>query len=621
MRARGALLLALVAGLPGTGPAAAAEGRPNILWITCEDISPDLGCYGVPGAITPNLDGLARQGVRYSHAFTVAGVCAPSRSCLITGMYPSTLGSQHMRCQTNLPAFVKCFPAYLRAAGYYCSNNAKQDYNFATPPGSWDESSRTAHWRKRRPGQPFFSVFNLLVSHESQIRTPEPVFRKRTARLSAAERHDPGRVRVPPWHPDTPVVRRDWARYHDLITAMDKQAGDLLRQLAEDGLADDTIVFFFSDHGAGLPRAKRWLYDAGLRVPLLIRFPKRFAHLAPAKPGSVSDRLVSFVDFAPTILSLAGVKAPEHMQGGAFLGKAAGKPREVIFGIRDRMDERPDFSRCVRDRRYKYIRNYLPQRPWAQVIEYMEEMPTMQEWRRLAAAGKLSGPAGLFLRPSKPFEELYDTEADPHEVRNLAGLKEHREVLERLRRLHLAWLKETRDLSFLPEAELRRRSRGSTPYEMGKDDKKYPQERILAAALACQAAGDVVPKLRELLRDEDSAVRWWAATGLGVRGAKAPAAVEALRRALADPSAVVRVAAADGLRRLGRAEEALPVLTKALRDEDEWVRHAAVVALDEMGPAARPALAALRTATKDGNGFVVRVARHAVKELGEKGRE
>jgi uncharacterized sulfatase len=611
------LLALLVLALPlAAARAQEAPPRPNVLWITCEDISPHLGCYGDRFAVTPNLDRLAAQGVRYTHAFTVIGVCAPSRSCLITGMYPTALGSHHMRCQARLPDEVKCFPEYLRHAGYYCSNNVKTDYNFPVPKNAWDESSNKAHWRNRKPGQPFFSVFNLVVSHESQIRTPEATFLKQTARLTKEERHDPAQVTVPPYHPDTPVVRRDWARYYDLITAMDKQAGDLLKQLEDDGLAEDTIVFFFSDHGAGLPRCKRWLYDSSLRVPFLVRFPAKYQRLAPAKPGSAVDRLISFVDVGPTVLSLCGVKLPAHLHGQPFLGGQAAAPREYVYGFRDRMDERVDFIRCVRDRRYKYIRNFLPHLPYAQDISYMNEMPTMQEYRRLAAAGKLEGPAALFMRPTKPVEELYDCEADPHEVRNLADSPAHREVLERLRRACLQWMKETRDLGPLPEVEIHRRSGKTPPYEMArKGDAVYPQQRILDAAMLAAQGPDALPKLVELFKDKDPAVRYWGAVGCSALGAKAAPATETLRQALADPSPVVRMAAADALCRLDRHAEALPVLIEALKHDNEWVRHSAALVLDSIGPKAKPALAAMKARLDDSNQYVVRVLGPAVKRL------
>jgi uncharacterized sulfatase len=342
---------------PETPPA--APSRPNILWITCEDTSPNLGCYGDRKAITPNLDKLADSGARYTNAFSVAGVCAPSRSCLITGMYPTSIGSEHMRSKAVLPPLIKCFPQYLREAGYYCTNDSKTDYNFEHSPETWDESSPRAHWRKRRPGQPFFSVVNITCTHESQIRLEEGEFLKLTAGLTPEQRQDPAKLELPPYYPDTPVVRRD-GRAIGTRHRNGSRAGEILKELEADGLAANTIVFFFSDHGVGLPRAKRWLYDSGIRVPLIVRWPGQI------KPESVAQRLVSFVDFGPTVLSLAGVKAPEHLQGKAFLGDQSGEPRTYIHAARDRMDERYDVIRAVRDVRYKYIRNYEPQRPYAQ---------------------------------------------------------------------------------------------------------------------------------------------------------------------------------------------------------------------------------------------------------------
>ena len=387
--------------------------RPNILWITCEDISPNVGCYGDTYAVTPNIDRLASQGVRY-RTFATIGVCAPARSTIITGMYPPSIGSQHMRCEGQLPEGVRCFPEYLRNAGYYCTNNSKTDYNLTHPPETWDESSNKATFRGRADGQPFFAVFNFTTSHESQIRLPEKQYQQRVADFSAEELHDPDQAPLPPYHPDTPSVRRDWARYADMITYMDKQVGDLLEQLEADGLAEDTIVFFYSDHGAGMPRGKRWLYDSSTQVPFIVRVPEKYADLAPGPEGSSTDRLISFVDLAPTVLSLLGLEIPEYMQGSAFLGEQQEEPRQYIFGFRDRMDERYDLLRMVRDQRYKYIRNYLPQLPYFhhQFIGYMYEMPTMKDWQAMADAGTLTGPAAAFMTLSKPAEELYDTEAE-----------------------------------------------------------------------------------------------------------------------------------------------------------------------------------------------------------------
>lgn len=423
--------LAAASGIPIRSVAAP---RPNILWITCEDTSPDLGCYGDPRARTPNLDRLAGQGARYTNAFSVYGVCAPSRSSIITGMYPASIGTQHMRSEGVPPPYVRCFTEYLRATGYYCTNNSKTDYNFPAPLTAWDESSGRAHWRNRSGNQPFFSVFNITTTHESQI-WPENSA-KATAILAPEERHDPAHVKVPPYYPDTPLTRRDWANYYDLVTAMDKQAAGLLRQLENDGLAANTVVFFYGDHGRGLPRAKRWAYEASLHVPLIIRWPGQI------KPGTVTDCIVSLMDLGPTLLSIAGVEIPKHMQGRAFLGSRTAPPRVYAFGARDRMDEAYDLIRAARDKRFHYIRNFQACKPYAQYIDYMEKGQTMKEMRRLNKAKELLGPQALFFAPEKPPEELYDVPNDPHCIHNLAASPEHQATLKRMRTAVGVWMKE-----------------------------------------------------------------------------------------------------------------------------------------------------------------------------------
>lgn len=465
-RTIGLLVLVLLVTLPVRGQ----DERPNILWISAEDISPDLGSYGDSYAITPTLDKLAAAGARYVNAFSTAPVCAPSRSAIITGMYPTTIGSLHMRSKAVPPAGVRAFTEYLRAAGYYCSNNSKTDYNFELPPSNrppdtvWDETSNRAHWRNRRhPLQPFFAVFNLNVTHESQIRAADADYRRNTARLTPEQFHDPAKALLPPYYPDTPRVRRDWARYYDNITAMDYQVADILRQLDEDGLSEKTIVFFWGDHGRGLPRGKRNVYDAGIRVPLIVRWPGRIG------PGTVNDEMISLFDLGPTALSLAGLQVPAHMQARAFLGSYRTSPRRFVFSHRDRMDEAHDMVRSVVGRRYHYIRNFHPDRTNAQYIDYLEEMPTMQEMRRLFkehfnALGPnygtaLTGEQLAFLLPGKPPEELYDLTVDRHEVRNLAGSPLHQRVLREMRRALAGWQRQTKDLGFLPEAELRERMR------------------------------------------------------------------------------------------------------------------------------------------------------------------
>jgi N-sulfoglucosamine sulfohydrolase len=447
-----------------------AQTRPNILWISAEDISPDLGCYGDSYAITPNIDKLASQGARYTNAFSNAPVCAPSRSAIITAMYTTTIGSMHMRSKAVPPAGVKAFTESLRAAGYYCSNNSKTDYNFEAPPSHrppdtlWDESSPKAHWRNRTDkSQPFFSVFNFVITHESQIRVDAATYAKNTDRLTPEQRHDPAKANIPPYYPDTPKVRKDWATYHDNITAMDYMVADVLKQLEEDGLAQNTIVFFWGDHGRGLPRGKRWTYDSGTRVPLLVRWPGQI------KANTTVDDVVMLFDLGPTALSIAGVPIPSHMQAQAFLGAQKKAPREYAFAHRDRMDETYDMVRAVRDKQFRYIRNFNSGRPYTQYLEYLEQMPTMQELRRLykdhynalgADYGKALTPVQLlWMAPEKPPEELYDLTVDPYEINNLAKSAAHQDVMKRMRNALDKWQKDTKDLGLVPEAELRERMR------------------------------------------------------------------------------------------------------------------------------------------------------------------
>ncbi|MBN1422052.1 MAG: sulfatase-like hydrolase/transferase [Planctomycetes bacterium] len=608
----------------GEAAGSGADPRPNILWVSCEDLSPDLGCYGDRYAVTPNLDRLAAQGVRYTNCFTHAGVCAPARSGIITAMYPTTIGTHHMRCDGVRPPEVKCFPEYLRAAGYYCTNNSKTDYQFSPPREAWDESSRKAHWKNRRPGQPFFAVFNLTISHESQIRNRSKGMLARIAKLGPA-RHDPAGAVLPPYYPDTPAVRQDWAQYYDIMTMMDGEAGGVLKELEDAGLAEDTIVLFWGDHGRGLPRAKRWLYDSGSHAPLIARVPGKFRRLAaPANPsavapGTVNDDLIAFLDFGPTVLSLAGVTVPSHMQGRPFLGPQKGAPRQYVFGARDRMDERYDLIRTVRDKRYKYIRNYMAHVPYAQDIEYMNQMPTMQQWRRLAAEGKLDGPQAIFFRPTKPLEELYDTREDPHEIRNLAGLPEYREVLERMRKVHGAWMVETGDVGFIPEAEFDLLKKRGPSWRADLDGTDLLAR--LRAMKALDGKGEeAIPKYVQALADPDGAVRYWAVVGIHVATRSDRAREEAkaiLAKHLQDPSTVVRVAAAHALCDWGETERALPVLVRALSEDPIGsARLAAAIALDAIGEKARPALDAIRASTKDRFGYVARVSEHTLRRLG-----
>ena len=507
----------------------AQTARPNILWITSEDNGPQLGCYGDGYATTPNLDRLASKGMVYLNVWSVAPVCAPARTALISGLYPSSTGSEHMRSMVSLPAHMKMFPQYLREAGYYCSNNNKEDYNLEKPGRVWDQSSTNAHWKNRAPGQPFFAVFNHTVTHESQVR-----------KRPHQPKHDPAKARVPRFHPDAPEVRQDWAQYYDKLTEMDALAGANLRELEEAGLAEDTIVFYFGDHGPGMPRCKRWPYNSGLHVPLIIYAPVKFRHLIRGySPGGESDRLISFVDFAPIVLSIAGIKPPEWMQGVSLNATAP----KYLHGLRGRMDERYDLVRTVRDKQYVYIRNYMPHKIYGQHIAYMFETPTTRVWQRTYSLGQ-GQPETFAFWEKKPMEELYDLQNDPDEVHNLAKSSQHRKILERMRKAQQEHALKIRDIGFLPEGEIHSRASNSTPYEVAQDEKKYPLKRILAAAE--WAASTNASDAAKFLNDQDSAVRFWGVMGLLIRGAKSGPLLE---QALNDPSPYVRITAAEALRR------------------------------------------------------------------------
>jgi arylsulfatase A-like enzyme len=437
--------------------APAPPARPNILWISNEDMSPHLGAYGDALARTPVLDRLARESIRYTHAFTTAPVCAPSRAAIITGMYQNAIGAQHMRTTEDRvpelpgpylavpPFYVKAFPEYLRAAGYFTSNRAKTDYQFGEPFTIWDDLGPDAHWRNRTDlSQPFFSVFNLMVTHESQIFPTSP------ARKGKPVVTDPARIQVPPYYPDTPLVRQELARMYDNIADMDSQVGEILKQLDADGLADNTIVFYWADHGDGVPRSKRSLYDSGLRVPLMVRWPR----MSPAIAGSVNDQLVSMIDLAPTVLAMAGVEIPAHLQGRVLVGPKATSAPEFVFGARDRMDIEYDMMRSARDSRFLYIRNFAPEQPYAGHIIYRNQSAIMQEWLRLQAERALTGAAALWMRTSRPVEELYDTAADPHQIHNLAGDMPHRQTLERMRKAVGDWMARINDQGLVNEPEM-----------------------------------------------------------------------------------------------------------------------------------------------------------------------
>ncbi len=598
MKIRSAAVLILLSGACGVpSPGSAPRSRPNILWITAEDMNCQLGCYGDAYAVTPNLDRLAARGVRYTGAFATAPVCSPARSCLITGMYATTLGTHNLRSTFPIPDAVLGFPALLRAAGYYCTNNVKTDYNTSSErrliEESWDECSARAHWRGRGPGRPFFAVFNCMDTHQSRaFEFHEPELARR---LKPHERRDPAKAPLPPYYPDTPAARAAVARFYDGITLMDRDhVGRLLAELEEDDLAEDTIVFFYGDNGMGLPRGKRTLYDSGLKVALIVSFPEKYRSWAPAAPGGTCERLVSFLDFAPTVLSLAGVPVPSHMQGTPFLGPAARHGPDAVFGARDRVDEAFDLSRSVRDRRWLYIRNYMPHLSAAQPERFSDQSALRREILKLAGEGRLGDAPMTYARPRKPLEELYDTEADPHQIRNLADSPAHGGILERMRKRLHDWILETRDLGFLPETEMARRSAGSPPSSMARRYDAYPLDRIMAAADLVGRAGAAERQL-ELLADADPAVRYWAAVGLRAGGGATAPADGPLKAALQDGSPCVRIEAAALMAERAGGRDALEVLERELRSDDPDAALRAARALELLGHKAAPARAAMES--------------------------
>ena len=455
-RSQWRMLGIFVAGLLAAQTAVATESvrPPNIVWLTAEDMSPWIGAYGDATVPTPHLDRLAREGVVYDHAFATSPVCAPARSSLITGMFCTRIGTMHMRNNRALvaipayeglpPAFVRCFPERLRAAGYYCTNNDKKDYQFREPVTVWDESGNRAHWRGRAEGQPFFAVFNFMGTHESRA-FPDA---KRSPPVVSAEA-----VSLPPFYPDTPNVRDAVARTYDNIAALDAWIGERVGELEAAGLLDDTVVMFFSDHGVGLPRGKRSCFDTGLRVPLIVRHPDGDG------AGTRNARVVSFVDFGPSVLSLAGIEPDSRLDGTPFLGRFTREPddyrRGHAYANADRFDSVYDRARTVSDGRFRYTKNFSPELPFLIRNAYREQLPMTADLYRLEGAAPQRPEQWQFAAGRRPAEEFYDSQSDPWEVENLIAAPEHRERIARLREHLDAWIAATGDLGFvLPETRL-----------------------------------------------------------------------------------------------------------------------------------------------------------------------
>ena len=521
--------------------------EPNILWITCEDITPMLGTYGDPEALTPNLDRLADKGIQFNHAYSTAAVCSPARSCLVTGIFATSMGTQNLRSEFNIPKSIRTVPHILREHGYYCSNNYKEDYNFEDTT-IWDESSHEAHWRKRPEGKPFFSVFNIETTHQSQIFGDDQSFYEKYGKLlSDSERHNPDSIRLPSYYLDSPDVRKLWARYYDLVTIMDQQVQDILDELEEDGLTENTIVFFFSDHGTGMPRAKRALYNSGVQVPFIVYVPEKFRSLSPYQPGSKVNEIVSFIDFPPTVLSIGGIEAPDYMQGEPFMGHQQTSSRKYAFASSDRVDEAYELSRTAKTGKYSYIRNFLPHLPLIQPNFYTDQSEIMQELYRLKETAEMNEAQQSMWLPKRYPEELYDLAVDPDETINLAQDPAYQDVLLELRQVLKDWILGIRDTGFMPEGYMKKIAGVNTVYEMRMTEDLFPLARILELNdLILQETVDQ-QDLASWLNDPHELIRFWAAVSIRYLDDPDIETIQALEDRLSDPSGYVRLAVSDAL--------------------------------------------------------------------------
>lgn len=528
---------------PAAGSARAAS-RPNILWITAEDMSPVLGCYGDTQAVTPNLDQLARKSVRFTHAFATAPVCSPVRSTLITGCFAPSLGTHNMRSGMPLSADVRGFPALLREAGYYTCNNVKTDYNTWDEPRllreSWDENSATAHWRNRPASDsqpiPFFAVFNLMTSHQSRSMVwPYEKFQEEVqSQLPASMIHSPKEMELPPWYPDTPIVRRDWARFYDCVTAMDQQVGRLLRQLDEDHLADNTIVFFFSDHGSGMPRYKRTLLDSGMHVPLLVRTPSRWQHLLPGTAGATDGRLVSFPDLPSTVLELAGVTPPGRMPGRALTASSTSQShpsekdgRRYVFGHRDRVDEAFDCARSIRSKSHLLILNFMPHLGYHQPTAWPDQGQIRAEISEAARKPGASRALQHYTASQRPPVEFFDCVSDPLNLNNRAADPSVSRLKRQMKQDLYHHLLQSNDHGFIPEPLLARLMiTESNDLPAGTADGRRPLTAVDPDLLrhSLQAAfrsltGDVpvLPVLATAASPEQIVSDYWSAVALRSR--------------------------------------------------------------------------------------------------------
>lgn len=540
----------------------AENEKPNILWITSEDNSTHLGCYGDELASTPNLDALAAKGVRYVNCFANAPVCSPVRSSWILGIPANTSGTFQMRSRYRVPAELEPYPVILKRAGYYVTNNSKTDYNTSSfNKEIWDECGDDAHYSNRPEGKPFFAVFNITTSHESQI------FGRFYPERYTVPKTPADKIKVPPYQVNTPEVIMDWRRVYDRIADMDSKVGSLIRELEELGEAENTIIFYCSDHGGITLRTKRFLFDSGTRVPFIVYVPEKWKNLAPGAAGSVSERLTQFIDMPRTYLSIAGAEVPDRMPGRIIMGPAKQEAPETVLLFSGRFDESPDMSRAITDGRWKYIRNYEPDRPRFQMLNYpLNQSGQVSQYVEYRAGRTNSIQSAQYL--PQPPEELYDTKKDPHEINNLARDEKYTSLLYEMRKKMDKKMHMARDAGFIPEPMMADidRNKSTTIYEFAQSPDQYSLAKIMELAnLAALQNPDFIPVFKEKLKDRDPIIRYWAILGLRVLGKKARPALFEIEQALQDPEASVRINAAICLGNLDMRKEAVEKLIYEIR--------------------------------------------------------
>ena len=572
--------------------------RPNFVWINTHDVSArNLGCYGDNYATTPHLDKLAEEGVRYANAFACGPICSPARTSIFTGMHQTTVGTHHHRSFTRRPDFVQMLPHYLMAAGYNCSA-INTDLNTDIDPDEWAAYQSNEALLAQADEKPFFAVYSFGESHASVFKlTPAQAREQRSSLLTDEELHDPANAPLPVFMPNTPLARERTALFYDGLTQVDRHVGEVIENLVSAGVLDNTIVFFWSDHGTGFPRGKTHVYDDGLRVPLIIRFPEKYQHLAPRPPGTVVDDLVMTMDMGASVLSMMDVQIPNHFQGQAFLGKQKEPHRDYVCGARDRLDNCNEMTRTIRSEKYRYIRNFLPHRPYASfwpdggffATPPEKGTPEHDFWDTSCLPGeqKVHDPDGVFLLPipeayseyliwqaKKPLEELYDVENDPEEIVNLADDPEYSDLKEQMRTQLFAWMIETRDLGLIDETEMivRATAYDGVNYEVGAHCEHYAHILETADFPRLGEAGKA--KLIDRLDDPDSAVRYWAITGLMSYEVE-DTVLQKIGPLVQDESTSVSLAAADLLCQNNRPAGAMPALKRALQSDLLWVRFRA----------------------------------------------